>query len=420
MYHLRIFASIALLCGTLCTPVFAFAQTTQGVETQEEIDAALKAAMNDPTVQEALKKATGWEKTATEAADAAKEAAAAAMESAKKLQKDYDKFIEEKTKEIMLSPEEIQKKTFSDYLDVKINPANPGSYEQVSISIESYLTDLQKAIIKWSVDGKTVSHGRGRQTFSFQNGGPGKTTFVSVSVSTNSGSVFTKDFSFTPVGITILWEANTYTPPFYKGKALMVPQAQIRVAAVPDTGSAISPFGTGNMVYTWEKNGLVHEGSSGFGKNVFSFTGPTPFNEIDVRVSVSSLDDSMNSEMRVFVPLARPLILFYEKHPLLGILYNKPLKGDFSLGKKEISLSAEPYFFSNEDSEYATLRYNWAVNGSTVQSYGRTLTLRNETGEKGDSLVSLSMRGLTKTSQSASQELKVHLDEEGSAGRPTF
>ena len=90
------------------------------------------------------------------------------------------------------------------------------------------------------------------------------------------------------------------------------------------------------------------------------------------------------------------------------------------MGKKEISLSAEPYFFSNEDSEYATLRYNWAVNGSTVQSYGRTLTLRNETGEKGDSLVSLSMRGLTKTSQSASQELKVHLDEEGSAGRPTF
>lgn len=402
MYPMRILTLSTLFCGILCTPLFVFAQT-QGVETQEEIDTAIKKAMENPWVQDALKQKAEAEKI---------------MEDAKKLQKDYDKFVEDKTAEI-LTPEEVQKKVLSDYLDVKVSPQNPGPNEQITITIESYLADLRKATIKWLVNGKIASQGLGQTVFRFPNGSSGKTTSVSVSIITNTGDAIERSFSFTPVGVAILWEAGTYTPPFYKGKALMVPQAQVRVAAVPDIGNATSPFGAGNLVYTWEKNGLVHENASGYGKNVFSFTGPTPFNGIDVRVRVSSLDDTMNSEMRVTVPLSRPFILFYEKHPLLGILYNNPLSDKFTLNKQEFSISAEPYFFSNEESEYSTLRYNWAVNGKTVQSSGRTLTFRNDTGAKGESAVSLSMRGIKQTSQSASRDLKVHLGEENS-GRPAF
>ncbi|MEK7569074.1 MAG: hypothetical protein AAB497_03095 [Patescibacteria group bacterium] len=380
-------------------PFFIFAQT----QTQDEIDAAYQEALKDPRMQDALK---------------LREEADAIMLDAEKYKKDLSDFVDERTKQI-LTPEEVQKKVLSDYLDVKVSPQNPGPNEQITITIESYLADLRKATIKWLVNGKVASQGLGQTVFRFQNGSSGKTTSVSVSIVTNTGDAIERGFSFTPVGVAILWEASTYTPPFYKGKALMVPQAQVRVAAVPDIGSATNPFGAGNLVYTWEKNGLVHEGSSGFGKNVFSFTGPTPFNGIDVRVRVSSLDDTMNSEMRVSVPLSRPFILFYEKHPLLGVLYNKPLSDKFTLDKQEFSISAEPFFFSNEESEYSTIRYNWAVNGNTVQSSGRTLTFRNDTGAKGESAVSLSMRGIKQTSQSASRDLKVRLGEESSE-RPTF
>lgn len=410
MYPLRTLALSTLLCGVLYTPLFTFAQTIQPAE--DELTAQIEAGVL--AAQQAIASSTQMQAAQKAAQDAQK-----AMEDAKKLQTDIDKFIEEKTKQI-LAPSEIQKKAVSDYLDVKINPKSPGPNESVRISIESYLTDLYKATMTWSLNGKVVEKGLGKMVFNFQNGPSGKTTRVSLAVTTNTGNTITKEFSFTPVGITILWEADTYTPPFYKGKALMVPQARVRVAAVPDTVNSGSPLGAGNLVYTWEKNDTVWADASGYGKNVFSFVGPIPLSKIDVRVAVSSLDDSTKSELRVNVPLSRPFILFYEKHPLLGVLYNKPFGTEYALGKKEFSISAEPYFFSNEDPRTPTLKYNWEINGKKVQKHSRTLTIRNDTGAKGDSSVLLTMRGIAKTFQNASQKLKVHTEGTETSDLPTF
>lgn len=409
MYQMRTLALGALLGGILCTPFFIFAQgigTTAGMTTTEEIAAGVLIA------QQALASSTAM-------IDVVKlrEEADKALEGVQNLQTDIDKFIEEKTQQI-LAPSEIQKKAISDYLDVKINPKSPGPNESVHISIESYLTDLYKATMAWSLNGKVVSRGLGKMAFDFQNGPSGKTTRVSLTVTTNTGSTVTKEFSFTPVGITILWEADTYTPPFYKGKALMVPQAKVRVAAVPDTASA-GTLGAGNFVYTWKKNDTVWTDASGYGKNVFSFVGPIPMSKTDVRVAISSLDDKTNSEIRIDVPLSRPFILFYEKHPLLGVLYNRPLDTEYALDKKEFSISAEPYFFSNEDPRTPTLKYSWTINGKAAQQHSRTITVRNDTGEKGDSSIALAMRGITKTFQNASQKLTVRSSGE-EAGLPTF
>lgn len=400
MYQMHTLVLRILLGVVLCMPLFVFAQTTL---TEDQVNALVQKAASSTAVQDALK---------------AKEEADKALMGAQNLQTDINKFIEEKTKQI-LSPSEIQKKAVSDYLDVKINPKSPGPNESVSISIESYLTDLYKATMVWSLDGKVVEKGLGKMVFNFQNGPSGKTTRVSLAVTTNTGNAITKEFSFTPVGVTILWEADTYTPPFYRGKALMVAQAKIRVAAVPDIVSS-GTLGAGNFVYTWKKNDTVWADASGYGKNVFSFVGPIPLSKIDVRVAVSSLDDSTNSELRIDVPLAHPFILFYEKHPLMGVLYNRPFGTEYTLDKKEFSISAEPYFFSNESPRAQTLKYSWEINGKTVQKHSRTLTVRNDTGVKGDSSILLAMRNAAKTFQKASQKLKVHSSGEEAAGLPTF
>lgn len=385
---MRTVALGALLGGILCTPFFIFAQAT------------------DPAQDEA-------------AFSAAEQATAEAIQNVKKYQDDLTKLIEERTQQI-LQPAEITKKTISDYLDIKINPKNPGPNETVTVMVESYLSDLQKATISWALDGKVISRGSGvgKTVFIFQNGPSGRTTRVSVTITTNTGDTITKQLLFKPIGVTILWEADTYTPPFYKGKALMTPQARVRVAAVPDLAS-VDTLGAGNFVYTWKKNGTVDTGASGYGKNIYQFIGPIPLTSTNIRVTASSLDDSMKSEMRVDIPLSRPFILFYEKHPLLGVLYNKPFSTEHNLGGKELSISAEPYFFSNERSNVSTINYNWTVNGIPVQNYGRTITLRNDTGAKGDSVVSLAMRGIKQTFQNASKDLKMHFAEE-TVGRPTF
>lgn len=329
------------------------------------------------------------------------------------------KLLEEQ-KELLSQQSKLQKSVVGSYLDVKINPQLPEPGASVRITIESYLTDLYKANITWSVDGKVVERGTGRSTFIFKNGPSGKTTTVSVYIITNTGEVVTRNFYFTPVGVTIMWEADTYTPPFYKGKALMVPQAMVRIVAVPDTINTGSPLEAGKLVYTWKKDNYVDEASSGYGKNAFSFVGPKPLTNTKIILDVSSIDDSAGSEIQVYLPQVRPFILLYEKDPLLGVLYNKPLGSEFTLNKKEFSISAEPYFFSNERSDAPAIKYNWSVNGRVVQNYGRNITLRNDAGAKGTSAVSLAMRGVIKTFQSANKELRVNFTENTASSRPIF
>lgn len=300
-----------------------------------------------------------------------------------------------------------QNNTMSNYLDVKVNPPTPAPNIPVTISIDSYLTDLYKATISWSLNGTVLLRGTGKTSFTFQNGPSGQTTTVSLLILTNKGETISRDFSFTPVGVDIMWEADTYTPPFYRGKALLSPQANVRIVAVPSSTSADDPLGGGNLVYNWKQDDTENTSASGYGKNSFSFAGPTPFKSAKISLDVSTIDDSAHSSMQIYLPQVTPFIVFYKKDPLLGTLYNSPLGDETSLDNKELTLDAAPYYFSNEYGEFPSLRYSWSVNGKEVQSYGRTIALRNDTGTQGTSLVTLAMRGIVNTFQSSNKSLRI-------------
>ncbi len=342
---------------------------------------------------------------------------------------DIDKYItdvEQLTRDVMIkqetefiNPAKIRAKAVADYMDIKTSPRNPGPNETISVTAESYLSDLNKATISWSVNGKVLDRGTGKTSFSFKNGGSGETTRLTIFIVTNTGENVTKELTFNPVGVTILWEADTYTPPFYKGKPLMTAQARVRVVATPDAANSKNSLNAGNLVFVWEKDGNAIQESSGYGKNSFSFTGPKPYGETNVRVKVSSLNDAISSEMRIYLPLSRPFILFYENNPLLGTRYNKPLDTKLTLTKRELSVTAEPYFFSNEYESGPPLYYSWSLNGKGVATAGRTVTLRNEAGSKGASELALAIRSPKLLFQSASRSLTINFTVDESA-RPNF
>ncbi|MCK9344720.1 MAG: hypothetical protein M0P64_01185 [Candidatus Pacebacteria bacterium] len=315
--------------------------------------------------------------------------------------------------------EEILIKAVADNLEVKTVPSKPSPNESVKVSIQSYLIDLNKASIVWTLNGKVALSGVGEKVFTFTTGNSGETTTLLVSMTANTGEVITKEFSWTPVGVTLFWEADTYTPPFYKGKPLLSYEAKVTVIATPDNTDSKNALSAGNLVYTWKKKGMTDASVSGYGKNSFSFTGPRPFSTTNASVLVSSVDDAINSEAKVNLSLSTPFILFYENHPLLGTLYNKPFGKGMSLSSKELSISAAPYFFSKEPATTQTMQYNWTTNGRPVQNEGKNITLRNEKGEVGSAEVSLSVRGLRQTFQTASQNLRIDFTEDTS-NKPLF
>src|SRR3989344_9179570 len=49
---------------------------------------------------------------------------------------------------------------------VNITPPNPAPYENTTIVLKSYVYNLDSVLISWSVDGKTISSGIGKKSFS--------------------------------------------------------------------------------------------------------------------------------------------------------------------------------------------------------------------------------------------------------------
>lgn len=329
------------------------------------------------------------------------------------LQAQIDALIQERIAQAPTA-EDIRVGAIRDLLNVTTTPKNPAPHDVVQIKVESYLTDLSKATLSWAKNGTTVLRGIGQTEFSFENGGSGVTTTIRLSITTNAGEVITRNFSFRPIGVTLLWEANTYTPPFYKGKPLMSAQANVRAIAVSDTAL----LDVNNMSFVWKKDGEAVPGASGYGKNSFIFTGPKPYGRANISVEASSLSDSMRSETSLKeIALTRPFVFFYENHPLLGIWYNTPLESNLTLNKKEFSLVAAPYFFSRDNGESSAFAYAWSLNNKTISNPGTAITLRNDQGTQGDSLLALAIRGLNQTFQSGSQSLLIHFTtEEASRG----
>lgn len=319
----------------------------------------------------------------------------------------------------LLSPRSIRQNSISQYLKVQFSPRNPKPGETVRVNAESFLSDLNKATITWSVNGKTIERGIGKTSFLFQVGASGATTRLGILIVTPQGEEVYKEYGFNPIGLTLLWEADTYTPPFYKGKPLVTYQSRVRAIAVPDAAYTKDAVDASSLSYVWRQDGDAVSDASGYGKNSYTFTAPRPYEKAKISVSATPLAGGAQSEFSLDLPLANPFILFYEEDPLLGVRYERPLANIFTLTQKDVSVRAEPFFFSNERTDTPLFSYAWELNGKQVANLGRTITLKNEKGESGEASLSLGVAGIRKTFQAASQSLRIKFSAETSA-MPSF
>lgn len=307
----------------------------------------------------------------------------------------------------LLSPQSIAQNSVSEYLKVQFSPQRPKPGETVRVSAESFLVDLSKATMSWSVNGKVIERAIGKTSFSFQVGTSGVTTRLGILISLPTGGEVYKEYGFNPIGLTLLWEADTYTPPFYKGKPLASYQSRVRAIAIPDAMNTKDAVKADTLSYVWSQNGYAVSEASGYAKNSYTFTAPRPYEDMRINASASPLTGGALSEFSLSLPVADPFVLFYEDNPLLGVRYGRPLVGEFSLTEKDVSVRAEPFFFSNERGEAPLFDYTWELNGKVAQNYGRSILLRNTEGAVGESLITFGIRGTVKTFQSASQSLKI-------------
>ncbi|MFH0846353.1 MAG: hypothetical protein V1851_03090 [Patescibacteria group bacterium] len=284
-------------------------------------------------------------------------------------------------------------------IKINLNPEFPNANSNINAKAEFYLTDLDRATIRWYINGVLKKEGRGEKEFSFQTSDFGKSTQLSVTVSSENIGTAKKEIIIIPADVDVLWEAETFVPYFYKGKALNTHESIIKLVAFPNfidlNGNKISDQ---NLIYTWEEDGKNLTDKSGYGKNILSITGPQLFRKSIITLEVSNLDKNIKSKKIISLKSFNPEIIFYEKNPLLGVLNNKALEKNSEISNEEINIIAYPFFFSTQNNQ---ISYNWTVDENKIDTQKNEIIIRNTNGETGFSTVSLEIKNLNRIMQFA-------------------
>lgn len=301
---------------------------------------------------------------------------------------------------ITIQPTDIQIETI---------PTNPEPYQLVTIKLTSYSTDLNKAMITWKSRGSVISSGYGKTSYSFTASGPNTNMIFSILINpAGSMTSITKQVGISPSVVSLLWEAvDSYTPPFYKGKALLSRQGKIRVVAIPTTAST---SGEGNNItYTWKLNDQTHQEVSGYNQNSYTFPNNVLDKSENVSVTASSVDGSYQATNSINISTYNPKILFYKKSPTEGVLYNKALVDGAKIYKEEETITAIPYYLSLKGNE-SNFNYNWQINGNSTDTPNPPMELTiKPTSTSGYATISLTIQNLKTLFQDVTGQLKLSL-----------
>ncbi len=294
---------------------------------------------------------------------------------------------------------------------VETSPKIPGPNTDVNLSLKSYSFNLNNYFIAWFLNGEKYSADYGNRDFSFKTGQSGEVSNVTAVIEIG-GQIFRKELRFVPSEVDMLWEAlESYTPPFYRGKALPLQQAKIRVTAIPET-QLITPADAPKLIYYWDKNYKRDISASGFGKQSFTFNAdPLVFNE---KITVTSNDRRENSFAKntINIPTKSfaPKILFYKINDSNRILTNSAVNTNNLIEGDTIKLSFHPLNFSTTKKNFIDIFVNWSINNEsrTPQDFNKQDELYiSSGGESGIIPIGVKLDGIKKLLQTT--ELNINL-----------
>ena len=276
-------------------------------------------------------------------------------------------------------------------LDINISPEVPQPGQDVTITIESYGLDLNSTNIQWLVNGKEKLRGKGQKIFTFNVGNSGESD-VMLNIVPQSQPQIIRTFVFNPSNVDLLWQAETYTPPFYKGKALLSLESSVTMVAIPNFIKGSSRTSDSDVVYKWSVDREVQGDNSGYGKNYFKYTEDilSLDKTIDVEAYPSGNQDWKGTGS-VGLSTKNSFLLFYEDNPTNGVMFNYSLANQVDLGARtELKISAFPYNFSVANKNYG-LEYTWYVNAQNpnLPTDTNAITIKKNEKEKVDEAVVL-------------------------------
>jgi hypothetical protein len=292
---------------------------------------------------------------------------------------------------------------------VSVTPESPAPGETVTVTLKSYVNNLDSVSISWSINGKTSAVGIGKKTFSILAPEGDKEIRISASIALPDGRV-EKDIVIRSALMALLWQANdSYVPPFYKGKALPSIGSEIKIVAIPEIKSGFRTVNPRGLVYTWKKDYTNDADASGYGKNFYIYNNDYLENSNTIGVSAATTDQKYSSSGILTVGTFEPQILFYRADPETGIAWERTLENGYTISGEEI-IAAAPYFISPKEIRAPSFSWDWSINGTYIAAptfKPNFLPLQAQTGTSGRSNIKLELTNKYNLLTSVKKEIGV-------------
>ena len=240
-------------------------------------------------------------------------------------------------------------------LNITTVPINPQPLQNVQIRLQSFGFDLSQATITWKNNGTVIATGIGRTTVNIIAPGNGKVATITATADSSDFATTMATLLLRPASVDLLWEgADSYTPPFYKGRALPSVNGLIRVTAIP----AISaPHG---ITYDWTENDSAMQDASGYEKTSIVFKNDSLNNTETIGVNGSN--SSFNGSNTITITPGNPDVVGYFNTD--GFIdYSNGSTNALTTGATGAVLHFEPYYFSVPNNIPTDLTFSYTDNG---------------------------------------------------------
>ncbi len=306
-------------------------------------------------------------------------------------------------------------------LAISMSPQNPAPQSQVRLTLTSPIYDLKSSTITWRVAGTVLAQGVGVTTADVTTAGVGQSTSVSVSVSSSQGES-SASVTIIPSRVSLLWEAQSYTSPFYKGRALPAAGGTIKILALAQLSAGGGVFAPDTLTYTWRRNDTVLGSISGRGKSAITIPAPMLFGTDIISVVVSAPNGAATGEASLQLQDEQTDLMLYLDHPLFGTLFHRALGNSTDITEVEMTFAAYPLFAPVSRALDSKLSYAWRVNQAGVaadKTAANELTI-NAANSSGSAFVELSVTHATNFFFDASGAWKLAFNASSKTSNPFY
>jgi hypothetical protein len=298
----------------------------------------------------------------------------------------------------------VQAQTTTIDLALSTLPLNPLPLQKVTLTVQSYSTDLSQATIVWTYNNQTVASGIGRTDITIMAPASGVAGTVGVTASGASFAPTSTTLVLRPASVDMLWEgADSYTPPFYKGLPLPSLGGIIRVTAIPSISAPRQ------MSFNWSHNTEAQPSKSGYNKSSFVFQNSdlVPTDHVEVAAQSGSFSGTNSVDIIPGDPTVRGYIntdgyIDYANGSNTGLATNNT----------GVIAHFEPYFFSAPTSISHDLRFSYSgPNGAALPAGDIPTELRLSRPDTGGrSQFSISIQTVIYSIQNITRQFSVNFN----------